>query len=169
MTKFFRFSAGLASAAALSLVATPVLARDYWGHRHRDRVDAGDVFAGILILGGIAAVASAASKAKREREQRPEYRYPDEAGRDRDSDRSYEGRGEDNRPDWSESRGINTAINRCADEVERGSGRIESVDSVNRDGSGWRVAGRMEGGKGFSCSLDGDGRIRLVDLDGARI
>ena len=70
MTKFFRIGAGLASAAALSLAATPALARDWgWGghHRHRDRVDAGDIIAGVLILGGIAAIASAASRYSRSR------------------------------------------------------------------------------------------------------
>ena len=63
-----RFAAALAAAAALALSATPALAQVWgwggggWGHHHRDRVDAGDVIAGILIIGGIAAIASAASK-----------------------------------------------------------------------------------------------------------
>lgn len=177
MNRFTRTGAALASAAALSLAATPALARDWgWGgHRHRDRgIDAGDVFAGVLILGGIAAIASAASKSKKEREQRREedYRYPDDQ-RDRDydrnGDRGYDGRGDDSRPDWRESRGINDAIDRCASEVERGDRRIESVESVNREGEGWRVAGRMDGGKEFSCTIDRDGRIRTVDLDGRMI
>lgn len=174
MTKTKRIGAMLASVAAFSMVATPAMARDYWGwgggyghHRHRDRVDAGDVIAGVLILGGIAAIASAASKAKKERENRPEYRYPEQRGDARDDDRGYEGGSAgDERPDWGEARGINEAIDRCSSEVERGNRRIESVDSVNRESGGWRVAGRMEGGKDFSCTLDADGRIRNVDMAG---
>lgn len=173
-----RITAALAAASALSLAATPALARDNWGggnwgggnwgghYRHHDRVDAGDIFAGILILGGIAAIASAASKSKKERIEQPDARYPEQ---NRDSARGYENPNDDDRPDWSESRGINGAIERCSSEVERGDGRIESVDSVNRDGAGWRVAGRMAGGKDFSCSIDGEGRIRNVSLDGAAI
>jgi hypothetical protein len=175
MTKFFRIGASLASAAALSLAATPALARDWgWGgghYRHHDRVDAGDIFAGILIIGGIAAIASAASKSKKERERRAEdYRYPDD-GRDQSRDYGRDDRTDrsDNRPDWSESRGINDAIDRCASEVERGDRRIESVESVNREAGGWRVAGRMQGGKDFSCTIDRDGRIRSIDLDGTVI
>lgn len=174
MNRFTRIGAGLASLAALSLAATPALARDWgWGgYRHHDRgIDAGDVFAGVLILGGIAAIASAASKSKKEREQRrdEDYRYPyDQRDQDyeRNENRGYDGRGADTRPDWSESRGINAAIDRCANEVERGDRRIESIDSVNREGEGWRVAGRVDGGKDFSCTIDRDGRIRNIDLEG---
>lgn len=81
----------LASAAALSLTATPAMARHY----HRDRgIDGGDVLAGILLIGGIAAIASAASKSGRDRDAR-DYRYEDgryEDGRypdTRHDDRGY--------------------------------------------------------------------------------
>lgn len=50
------------------------------GRHHHDRVDAGDVLAGILIIGGIAAIASAASNNKQKRAE-PEYRYPDAPAR----------------------------------------------------------------------------------------
>lgn len=60
-----RTAASLAVLAALSLTATPVLAREYyngWRHRHHgDGVDGGDVLAGLLVVGGIAAIAAAAS------------------------------------------------------------------------------------------------------------
>ena len=74
MTRRFSRSARLlATAAAFSLVATPALARDGWGGgwgRHNDRVDAGDIFTGILIIGGIAAIASAASKSAKDKRER---------------------------------------------------------------------------------------------------
>lgn len=57
-----RTAASLAVLAALSLTATPVLARGYdngWRHRHHN--DGGDVLAGLLVVGGIAAIAAAAS------------------------------------------------------------------------------------------------------------
>ena len=73
-----RPAAALALAAALSLTASPAMARG-WGHRHHDRggVDAGDIFAGLLVIGGIAAIASAASK-KNKQPREGDYRYPDD-------------------------------------------------------------------------------------------
>ena len=45
---------GTVAAGAMALSATPAAARD----RHHDGVDAGDIIAGALVIGGIAAVAS---------------------------------------------------------------------------------------------------------------
>jgi hypothetical protein len=55
----------LAATAATSLLvafAAPAEAR----HRHRDRVDAGDVIAGALVIGAIAAIASSNGNAKQD-------------------------------------------------------------------------------------------------------
>lgn len=170
----FRAGGALASAAALGLTAAPALARDPWGGgwgggwgRHHDRVDAGDVIAGILIIGGIAAVASAASKASKNR--RDDRRYPDDRDyRDNPDNHNDDYRGEPGRLDYGAgySGEMNDAVNRCIDEVNRGSSRVESIDGAERDGRGWRVRGRVNGNSPFTCSLDGDGRIREVSIDG---
>lgn len=169
--KTSRFRALLVSAAALSMVATPAMANHDWGwgsRHHRDRVDAGDVLTGILIIGGIAAIASAASNSnknkKRDRYERREESYPDQRDQ-RDYSR-------DDRPEWQEQQsggGINSAINRCMSEVSRGSSRVDEVDSVAREGDGWRVMGRTSSGSQFSCAVDRDGRIRNVNIDGRAI
>lgn len=168
MRKTSRLAAGMLSAAALSLAATPAMARDWgwgggWGGRHHhDRVDAGDVITGILIIGGIAAIASAASNNnnKKRRYERREEPYPDER-----YERDYS---RDDRPQWQEGSGINGAINRCMSEVSRGSNQSAEVDQVSRDGDGWRVEGRSSGGE-FSCTIDRDGRIRNVNVGGRAI
>jgi hypothetical protein len=174
MLKKSRIAAVLASLAVVSLAAPPAMANHRswggWGRHHRDRIDTGDVLAGILILGGIAAVASAANK-KKQRE--PEYRYPDN-DYPQQRERSGGGYADDDRSERSDSRevgdtGINGAIDRCMDEVARGSTKVEEVDSVNRDGDGWRVQGRTGGGGNFSCTIDGDGRIRNVNIDGRAV
>ena len=70
------FRSLLLSAAALSMVATPALANHNWGwggRHHRDRVDAGDVLTGILIIGGIAAIASAASSNNKKKKSQKEH------------------------------------------------------------------------------------------------
>ncbi len=180
--KTSRTAAVLAGAAALSMLATPALARDRgwgggwgggYGRHHNDGVSAGDVLAGVLIIGGIAAIASAASKNK-QRTQAPEYRDPEYRGPDyrgpdyRGNDARDYGQG-DERPEWRDGAGIDTAVNRCVDEVSRGDSRADRVESVNRDGDGWRVQGRTASGGTFACAIDGDGRIRTVNIDGRAI
>lgn len=187
MTRFRTFSAASACAAALSMSAVPAVAVElprvapssgpvappeaapaadkanghrwypYRGrHHHHDRIDAGDVLAGVLILGTVAAIASSANK-NRERYRYPERREP--RPQDRQRYRSgYEGDG----------RGLDNAVGMCVDEIERGNDRVGSVDGANRTGEGWVVSGALEGGAGFTCRIDNDGRIRNVDIGGAR-
>jgi hypothetical protein len=172
--KVSRSASLLAAAAVFSLVATPALARDRWGGggwgRGHDRVDAGDIFTGILIIGGIAAIASAASKSakdKRERESRQDERYDD---RDEGRNSSADYARDDNRSvSVNSGTGLDNAVNRCVDEVGRGSTTVEEVESVNRDAEGWRVTGSTGGGGNFSCTVDRDGRIRNVNIDGRAI
>ncbi len=116
------------------------------GHRHRHRTSVGDVLTGVLILGGIAAVASAASRNNRARD---DYRYRDY--------RPYRG---DSR--YDDSRGIDNAVRMCVDAIERNV-RVESVDGVDRTGAGWRVNGALFDGRGFTCRIGPDGRIDSVD------
>jgi hypothetical protein len=175
-----RFAAASAFAAAFSLAATPLSAaplpraaqganaydntaenvQDHrWDRRgrHRGGIDGGDVLAGVLILGGIAAIASAASRRNDRQERYPQpapypgerqgYRYDDQRG---------------------DGRGIDRAVGMCVDEVERGRDRVDTVDNASRTGEGWMVSGSLEGGTGFSCRIDNDGRIRAIDLGGGR-
>ncbi len=149
-----------------------------WGggrRHHGDGIDAGDVFAGVLILGTIAAVASAASKSKRERED-DTYRYPNDGRSDggarypSDSRPSYGERSADQRG-WdqrgmSSSRGIDSAVDACVAEVERTSAPVDTVEGVDRDGGGWRVEGKLRNGSPFNCSVDGELRIRGLNVNG---
>lgn len=170
MGKFKRSAAALALAASFSMAATPAMARGWgggWGghYRNHDRVDGGDILAGILIIGGIAAIASAASKANRQSRDQRDYREP--LPRDREEAPRYGS--DDDRPEWREGTGIDSAINRCIDEVNRGRTRVDEVESVNRDAGGWRVAGTTTGNGNFSCVIDRDGRIRNVNVDGQAV
>lgn len=119
--------------------------RHYRHHRHRG-VGAGDILAGILIIGGIAAIASAAEKS-RDRYPRRETRYP----QPRRGDYRYD-----------DGRGIDRAVTMCVDEIERNA-RVETVDTVNRNARGWSVTGTLFDGQGFTCSIGEDGRIEALD------
>lgn len=178
MLKKSRIATALASLAVVSLAAPPAMANHrnwggWGGHRHRDRIDTGDVLAGILILGGIAAVASAASNANKKKQRDSDYRYPENDYPEQRERRSgdYADEDRDQRSDSREVRGsgIDGAIDRCMDEVSRGSTKVDEVDAVNRDGDGWRVQGRTSGGGNFNCTIDGDGRIRNVSTDGRAV
>ena len=162
-----KFTAALAASAACALAASPALAHEHgnwggggWGH-HDDGLDVGDVFAGLLVIGGIIAIASAASNASKNAHSGA-YKAPPA--------RSGETYGNDTRPQWQQHEtgggGIDNAVDRCTEEVARGTTRVDRVDTVSRSGEGWRVAGRATSGSQFACTVDSDGRIRSVTLDG---
>lgn len=176
MTSIRKLSAAPAMIAALSLTATPVFAADlpaapvraavaaapawspgddtaynhrYYRYRYRRGPSAGDVLAGVLIIGGIAAIANAASRANDRRYRDTDYRYP-------------EPRRGDTRDRYQDARGIDRAVTVCASEIERNV-RIQSVDTVNRSARGWEVTGSLYNGDGFTCSIGEDGRIDAID------
>lgn len=192
MAHFKRFAAVSGMAAALSMAATPVVAADlptaspqpsaaalgvfdkdavnvenhrYYRYRRHNRVDAGDVLAGVLIIGGIAAIASAASKNSRDQRYRDrDYRYRDRDYRSRDYD--YRERREDSRYNSGNAgRGIDNAVQMCVSRIERDV-RVDTVDGVDRSGEGWRVTGSLYNGERFTCSIDANGRIDDVSYGG---
>jgi len=61
------FITGLAAAALLASIASPADARR-GHHRHHDDVDSGDIVAGAVVIGGIAAIASAIKEDKRRKQ-----------------------------------------------------------------------------------------------------
>ena len=183
MAQFYRVAAFSGLVAALSMAAAPAAATElparsllvqpayaaptafdegsltsqrhrYWRYRrHHGRVDGGDVLAGILIIGGIAAIASAASNSeRRDRDVRyRDYREDRNDYRDRRTTRRS-----------GSGRGIEGAVDMCLTEIERDV-RVESVDSVDRSGDGWRVIGTIFNGDRFTCEIGEDGRIEQVD------
>ncbi|MFA7596040.1 MAG: hypothetical protein WCY92_06760 [Novosphingobium sp.] len=144
--------------------------RDYrrWGRHRGGGIDTGDVIAGVLILGGIAAIASAASNSKRQRETERYPDYPDRDYRAEDypsRDRPYDYRGDrDDRGGYSDGRGMDRAADMCVREVERRE-QVDDVDNVARTADGWRVGGTLRNGREFSCEIGNDGRIGDVRLD----
>ena len=173
MTRLTKALSAPAVLAALSLTAVPAAAAELptarhapiaatghygpyygggWGgrYRHRRGSGAGDVLAGVLILGTIAAVASAASKSAQQRRGYPDRTpYPDRRG--------------DYRPQGPQ--GLEGAADLCMREVERNA-RAREVTRVERSASGWLVTGAMADGAAFSCSIGADGRIDRVDVGG---
>lgn len=127
--------------------------RHGWGrswHRNRDRVDAGDVLAGVLIIGGIAAIADAV---KRDRDR--DVRYPDDY-------RYRERPAADGWGDYRDRSGLENAAAICADEVER-EAPVAGIDGVDRTAAGWEVRGTLSDGAAFICRIGPNGRVADVD------
>jgi hypothetical protein len=129
---------------------------------------------GIVGIGLLAAIASSASKSNRERQARNsdgDYRNNDYRGDDQNRDYGRSSDGNDSyRGSYSgNGRSIDGAVDACVGEVERGSTRVDTVDNAGRDGDGWRVSGRVSGGRNFDCAVDGQGRVRRVTVDGRNV
>jgi hypothetical protein len=158
--------------------------RDYRGYRdyrhyrrHGGGLDTGDVIAGVLVLGGIAAIASAASnnsQRQRETTSYPDYRdsdyrqgdYRDGDNPSRDRPYDYRGAQQDNGSRYSDGRGMDRAADMCVREVEQRE-QVGEVGNVARTANGWRVDGSLRSGRGFTCEIGNDGRIADVQVDSA--
>ena len=138
MTLMTKALTGAIAAGAMAMAATPVAAQSY-RDRNDDGIDAGEIIAGALILGGIAAVAG--SVGNRDRYDYRDSRYNYRNGRYRNTGRS--------------------AVDQCVRAVESQARRagyryadvteIEDVDDKRR---GWRVKGRVvvDGQSGYGYS-----------------
>lgn len=132
------FGTVAAGAMALSSVA-PAFARD----RNDGGISAGDVIAGAVIIGGIAAVASAVGNNNRD----DDYAYS-RAGY-RDYDRDYrDGRSGWNRGGWGGN--PRQAVEQCVRAAERGASRysygnadVTDIRSVRETRYGYEVRGRI--------------------------
>ena len=136
-------------------------ARRHWKrHRHNDGIDGGDVLVGLLVLGGIAAVAGSIDKSgDQQRERRSSRDYPQRPYDYRGDDwRGEEPRGEDWRGQQpSSSRAMDRAVEACSAEAAR-TGRVDEIYAVDRIEGEWRVRGDYEGGGEFTCTVDPGGR-----------
>ncbi|WP_283418550.1 hypothetical protein [Sphingopyxis sp. Geo48] len=182
-TSWTKAAIGAATAGAMLVSAAPAAARD----RHdRDGISAGEVIAGAVVLGGLAAILSSSNN---DRDRYDRYdRYDDRYGR-------YDGRYDrgryDNDPrygygyDYNRYGNSRGAVSQCVNAVERGTSRygrtdVTQVTSIDRKRDGYRVKGRVvvrdgyggrwgRGGsydKGkFSCDVR-YGRVVDVDYSG---
>ena len=145
MKKVSKMLTGAVAAAFVTVSAAGAAeARPRWDRHHRGGIDAGDVIAGVAIIGGIAAIASAVSNSSRNRQRSSGYGYDRRGGED-------------------------YAVDACVSEAER-DGRVQDVTSVDRRGDGYRVRGVIEEGYSrdgynqggqlaFTCTALSNGRI----------
>lgn len=123
---------------------------------------AGEVLAGVAIIGGIAAIASAASNNRRNRDvvvverDRPRDWNPDRRNPQlRNADRRAN-------PRSSGAGGLDGAVEQCLSAVERDV-RVDEVEVVQRTAQGWLVGGTLFNGAGFECRIGNNGQIEALD------
>lgn len=131
--KMLSKAALMATTGAMLVTALPADARSY--RRHNDGIDAGDVVAGALIIGGIAAVASAASR------DRYDDRYRDRRWDDRryDDDYGYNDSG------YSSRAAVEQCVRAARNEASRYGGwaRVTDITRIDRVRGGYEVRGRL--------------------------
>lgn len=192
-TSLTKAAIGAATAGALLISATPAMARD----RDGDGISAGEVIAGAVIIGGLAAILSADNDRYDRYGDRYGDRYDDRYGDpygDRDGDRygdRYRGRYDDARYgygyDYNRYGNSRSAISQCVNAVERGSRRygrtdVTQVTSIDRKRDGYKIKGRVvvrdgyggRWGRGgyydqgkFSCDVR-YGRVQDIRFSGLR-
>jgi hypothetical protein len=166
--KMARLSLGAVAAVAMTAATvTPAQARD----RDRDGISAGEIIAGAVVIGGIAALAGA---------------FDNDRGRDRWDDRNYRGDRWDRGGGWDRGGwgfSPRTAVDRCVRAAENQARRfggyrfadVIDVRDIDRTRDGFRVRGRIDVGGGwnrndrgnFTCRIDGRGQP-LIDFSGIR-
>lgn len=184
MNKLSKAAIGAATAGAMMLGSTPAMARD----RDRDGIGAGEIIAGAVVLGGLAAILSASDNDRYG--DRYSDRYDGRYG-DRHDNRN---RGRyDNDPrygygyDYNRYGNSSSAVSQCVNAVERGSRRygntdVTQVTSIDRKRDGYKVKGRVvvhdgyggRWGRGgyydqgkFSCDVR-YGRVQDIKFSGLR-
>ena len=131
----------VAAGAMVVSSATPAFASD---RRDRDGISVGDVIAGAVIIGGIAAIASASSNNNRDRDYRYDRAGYGDYGRDngRYDDGRYDDRGYGGNP--------RRAVEQCISLAERDAGRysygradVTDIRSVRETRNGFEIRGRI--------------------------
>lgn len=83
-----------------------------------------------------------------------------------DDDTRSRGDREPNRAASAEQGRFGEAVDACTDELGRGDKQVESIGGVRRIGGRYNVEGQLQDGRPYACSVDEEGRVRSVAVDG---
>jgi hypothetical protein len=125
---------GTVAAGAMALAASPAAARD----RHYDGIDAGDIIAGALVIGGIAAVASSIGKDRGYNGTYGGPYYGDYNGR-------YDSRYGNYGYNYNRYGNSRQAVEQCVSAAQRGAygARVTDIRSIDRKRDGYRIKGTV--------------------------
>ena len=139
MTKLNKAIVGTLAAGAMAVgSATPAAAQDYRYDRDDDGIGAGEIIAGAVVLGGLAAILGSGN---RDRYYDRDYRYNDSRYRDRNYryNNTYNRRGNSRQ-----------AVDQCVRTAEREARRyggtqaeVYEIRDIDRKRDGYKVKGRI--------------------------
>lgn len=158
-------AAVLASSVVVAIAPAEARHRRHW--HQRDRVDAGDVIAGIFLIGAIAAIADSAGKSRdRDRDRQGDDDRYEPQPRDED----YRGAPQRDDRQWvpGNNNAETRAVEACSWAAEGDLGedaRVGQIDDVVEQDRGWRVTGNVAAPgampRDFACTYRGG---RVVDV-----
>lgn len=150
---------GTAAATAMAVSATPAMAK---GGHHKDKISAGEVIAGAVVLGGLAAILTSGKKDR--------YHYNDRQYRGDNYNRGYNRGGQYGHSNYRYGDRIRPrkAVNKCVRAAERrashyGRADVTQIRDVKRTRYGYKIKGRIavrdgyRGGGRYSRSGYGGG------------
>lgn len=154
----------VALTASLALIGAPTLAQAHehghggggWGH-HGDGIDAGDIFAGLLIMGGIAAIAGAISQRNAEQRDEPQP-VPDKYREFPNEGDVGGGEAPNGWRSGAHPSSLDQAVEMCADEAQN-RGDVDQIWDAGPMDGGFVVRGNLVSGDSFTCKVDSAGRI----------
>ena len=135
MQSFTKAALCTAAAGAMAFTSAAPAEAQRYRDRDNDGISAGEVIAGALIIGGIAAIASASNK---DRDRYRDHRYRDNYYRSNGNPR----------------RAINKCVRVAENQARRAGYRFANVVDINRvrdTRRGWNITGRIEvdGARGY--------------------
>ena len=157
---------GLAALGMIVSGATPAMAQSRYYDRDRDGIGAGEIIAGAVVLGGLAAILTS----NNDRDRYDDRYYGDRRYGDRYDDR-YGNRYDDrNGYDWRRNGGSRQAVSQCVAAVERGRSRYGRIDvtevrDIERRRDGYRVEGRVVAQDSYNGRWDRDDRYGRYGRD----
>lgn len=127
---------GTVAAGAMAISAATPAQAQYRDYRHNDGISTGDIIAGAVIIGGIAAIASAAS-----RNNGYGYGYGDRYGYDNGNRYGYRG---------DPRQAVEQCVSAATREASRyGQARVTRITQVRDRDYGWEVKGDISVGGGY--------------------
>ena len=174
LAKTTKAAIGSLLAGSILLTAMPASAQmrggwDRYDRRH-DGISAGEVIAGAVVIGGLAAILSSGNNSRGSYD--PRYDGRNDGRYDPRYDGRNDGRNSGYNDDWQRYGGSRQAISQCVSAVERQGGRGSNVDvtritNVDRTRGGYRIEGQVavDYRNGWRGDRN-DGRYGYNDRDG---
>ena len=140
----------VATGAMLTAAASPAAAQ--WNDRYdrdRDGISAGEIIAGAVVLGGLAAILSSNDN---DRYDDRDYRYGDYGYNDNRNNGRYNDRYNDrynNGYNYNRYGNSRQAVNQCVSAVQQragyrnGGARVDQITRIDRNSKGYKIEGRI--------------------------